>query len=150
MLSVICIVPICVALFSFFINGSDCYLAGAIGMVSGTVLYFIWRRRYGGLTKKNAELFPVNKKTGLAVGDTRKIAFMLLLLSIFNVIACFFMPWYENGWEADSYFDGMLPNANVDTITTIIYTGLHVFTVICAIATVVFFAISRKVEPPRK
>ncbi|MCQ4637315.1 APC family permease [Anaerovorax odorimutans] len=149
-LSVICIVPICVALFSFFINGSDCYLAGAVGMVSGTILYYIWRRRYGGLTKKNPQLFPANKRTGLAVGDTRKIAFMLLLLSIFNVIACFFMPWYENGWEADSYFDGMLPDANVDTITTIIYTGLHVFTAVCAIATIIFYIISKKVEPAKK
>ncbi|MCI7303314.1 MAG: APC family permease [Clostridiales Family XIII bacterium] len=150
LLAVICIVPICVAVFSFFINGSDCYLAGAIGMVSGTILYYIWRRRYGGLTKKNPQLFPANKKTKLAVGDTRKITFMLLLLSIFNVIACFFMPWYENGWEAGDYFDGMLPDANVDTITTIIDTGLHVFTAVCAIATVVFFVISKKVEPAKK
>lgn len=150
LLAVICIVPICVALFSFFINGSDCYLAGAIGMVSGTILYYIWRRRYGGLTKKNPEIFPANKRTGLAIGDTRKITFMLLLLTIFNVIACFFMPWYENGWEAGDYFDGMLPNANVDTITTIIYTGLYVFTAVCAFATVVFYLISRKVEPLNK
>ena len=60
------------------------------------------------------------------------------------------MPWYENGWEAGDYFDGMLPDANVDTITTIIDTGLHVFTAVCAIATVVFFVISKKVEPQRK
>ena len=121
-LCVLCIVPICVAIFAFFINGSDYYLGGMVGLLTGPVLYFIWRRMYGGLTKKNAEQFPTNPKTGLAVGDTRRMAFLFLLMTAMNIPACFFMPWYEcwgdpeDGWESGDYFDGILENLDVNSI----------------------------------
>lgn len=154
-LSVLCIVPICVALFAFFINGSDYFVGGMIGLLTGPLLYFIWRRRYGGLTKKNPELFPANKKTGLAVGDTKKMSFLFLLMTIMNVIACFFMPWYEgwgtdDAWEAGDYFDGLFENGNVLTITSTIQTILYVLTVLTAVLCVVTFILSKKVEPQKQ
>ena len=154
-LKVICIVPICVALFAFIVNGSDYFVGGMIGLLTGPLLYFIWRRRYGGLTKKNSTMFPKNERTGLAVGDTRKISFLLLLMSIMNVFACFFMPFYEgwgteDQWEAGDYFDGMMPNGNVDMMISVIQTLLYVITVVVAILCVVFFIISKRVEPKKE
>ena len=40
-LALICIVPICVAIFAFFINGSDYYLGGMVGILTGPILYTI-------------------------------------------------------------------------------------------------------------
>ena len=37
-----------------------------IGILSGPVLYFIWRRIYGGLSAKDPVKFPINKRMGLA------------------------------------------------------------------------------------
>lgn len=150
LLRVICVVPIIVAIFALFINGSDYYLMGMIGILSGSVLYFVWRRAYGGLTKKDPTAFPNNKKTGLAVGDTRRIAFLLLIMSILNVIACAFLPWYEKDYGSDDYFDGVIPNVPVESIHNVLYPGLYGFTVICAVAAIVFYVVSKKVEPAAK
>lgn len=153
-LSVICIVPICVALFAFLINGSDYFVGGMIGLITGPILYFIWRRRYGGLTKKDPQRFPVNEKTGLAVGDIRRLAFLFLLMTVMNGIACIFMPWYEGWgtedmWGAGDYFDGLFEDGNVMTILGTIRTVLYVLTAVTAILTIVFYFVSKKVEPEK-
>ena len=155
LLALICIVPICVAIFAFFINGSDYYLGGMIGIISGPILYFIWRRMYGGLTKKDPVAYPLNPKTGLGVGDTRKMAFLFFLMTVMNVIACVFMPWYEgwgtpDAWESGDYFDGILSNVDVDSIVGVIGTGLHILTAVCAVACIVLYFVSKKVEPAKK
>ena len=154
-LRAICVVPICVALFAFVVNGSDYFIGGIIGLISGPILYFFWRRRYGGLTKKNPTLFPKNEKTGLAVGDTKRISLLCFIMTIMNVFACFFMPFYEawgteDAWEAGDYFDGMFPNGNVDAIVGTVQTVLYVLTVVIAILCVVFFILSKKIEPEKQ
>ena len=155
LLWVICVVPICVALFAFFVNGSDYYLGGMIGIITGPILYFIWRRMYGGLTKKDPVNFPANPKTGLAVGDTRRISFLLLIVTIMNVIALLFEPWYEgwgteDAWESGDYFDGILEAANVDAIVGTIRVVLIVLTIVCAVACILIWLISKKVEPSKE
>ena len=153
-LCLICIVPICVAFLAYFINGSDYYLGGMVGILSGPVLYFIWRRRYGGLTVKDPVRFPKNEKTGLAVGDTKRMAFLFLLMTIMNVIALFFEPWYEgwgtdDAWESGDYFDGMFESVDVDVILGAIQTGLYILTAVCAILMIVLFFVYKKVEPKK-
>ena len=153
-LCLICIVPICVALLAYFINGSDYYLGGMVGILSGPVLYFIWRRKYGGLTKKDPARFPTNEKTGLAVGDTKRMAFLFMLMTCMNIIALFFEPWYEgwgteDAWESGDYFDGILENMDVNSIVGAIQTGLYILTAVCAILMVVFYFLYKKVEPKK-
>ena len=154
LLCVICIVPICVGLLAYLINGSDYYTAGMIGILSGPVLYFIWRKKYGGLTKKDPVNFPSNPKTGLAVGDTKRMCLLFTLMTVLNVVAIFFMPWYEKwgteeSWGAADYFDGALENANGDAIISVIQTGLYAVTAVCAVLMIVFFFVYRKVEPKK-
>ena len=155
LLKVICIVPICVAIFAFFVNGSDYYLGGMIGLLTGPILYFIWRRMYGGLSKKDPEAFVMNPRTKLAVGDTRRISFLLLIITIMNIIALAFEPWYEgwgteDAWEAGDYFDGILEAANVDVIVGTIKIVLWIVTIICAIACILIYLLSKKVEPSKE
>lgn len=155
LLAVLCIVPICVAIFAFFVNGSDYYLGGMIGIITGPILYFIWRRMYGGLSKKDPEAFVNNPKTGLAVGDTRRISFLLLIVTIMNLIALVFEPWYEgwgteDAWESGDYFDGILEAANVDTIVGTIKIVLWILTIVCAVACILIYLLSKKVEPSRE
>lgn len=154
-LAVLCIVPICVAILATFINGSDYYIGGMVGIITGPILYFIWRRRYGGLSKKNPDAFPLNPKTGLGIGDTRKISFLFLIMSIMNFIALVFEPWYEgwgteDAWESGDYFDGIVEGANVDTIVGAINGVLIALTIVCAIGCIVFYAVSKKCEPKKE
>ncbi|MBE6029358.1 MAG: APC family permease [Clostridiales bacterium] len=155
LLGVICIVPTCVAIFAFFVNGSDYYLGGMIGLLTGPVLYLIWRRMYGGLSKKDPEAFVCNPRTGLAVGDTRRISFLLLIITIMNLIALAFEPWYEgwgteDAWESGDYFDGILEAANVDTIVGTIRIVLWIVTIVCAAACIIIYLLSKKVEPSKE
>ena len=155
LLSVICIVPSCIAIFAFFVNGSDYYLGGVIGLLTGPILYVIWRRRYGGLTKKDPEHFLGNPRTGLAVGDLRRISFLLLVITVMNIIALIFEPWYEgwgteDAWESGDYFDGILEAVNVDTIVGTIQVVLWGVTIVCAAACIIIYFFSKKVEPSKE
>lgn len=157
-LKVLCIVPICIAVFAYFVNGSDYYVAGMYGMLTGPLLYFIWRRKYGGLTKKDPVAYPQNPKTGLAMGDTKRIALLCGLMSIINIACCIFLPWYEgwgdlvDGWGAGDYFDGLFANANVDTVVGTIRILLYVLTALTIVLTIVFTYLSKKWndEDPKK
>ena len=104
-LAIICIVPCIIAFCAFFINGTDYFIGGMIGIISGPVLYLIWRKRYGGLTKKDAKAYPKNPKTGLANGDLRRMSFMFLLLAVMGVIGILFLPWFEGDWGNDWYLE---------------------------------------------
>lgn len=151
-LTLLCVVPICVAAFAFLINGSDYFLGGMIGLMTGPILYILWRRRYGGLTKKNPEMFPMNPKTKLAVGDVKRISVLCTIFSVMNIVACLFMPWYESwgdpedGWESGDYFDGIIESVDVDIILNVIQTGLYAVTAITIVAAIVTFFLSKKVE----
>ena len=104
------------------------------------------------MTKKNPEMFPANPKTGLAVGDVKRISVLCTIFSVMNIVACLFMPWYESwgypedGWESGDYFDGIIENVDVDIILNVIQTGLYAVTAITIVAAIVTFFLSKKVE----
>ena len=104
-LCLICIVPIFIAIMVFFLNGTDYFMGGMIGIVSGPILYFIWKKMYGGLAKKDPKAYPVNKKTGLAVGDTRKIAGMFIGFALIGFIAIPWLNYFEGEDEPGYYAD---------------------------------------------
>jgi amino acid transporter len=147
-LCLICIVPICIALFAFFINGTDYFIGGMLGIVSGPILYVIWRKMYGGLTKKNPEMHPSNPKTGLAVGDLKRISIIFFILTIFGALALAWLPWFEGDWGPEYYlevyesgflssFEGMLGAIKVASIVFLIVG------IICAL-------VAMKVEPKKE
>ena len=148
LLCVVCIVPICVAVLSFLINGSDYFIGGMIGIVTGPLLYVIWRKRYGGLTRKNSQAFPGNARTGLAVGDLKRMAGLFLLLTVIGVVGVFFLPWYENGWEGGDYYEGLFENAGDKVFATTMMI-IKVFTGICGALTVILGIGGKKVEPAK-
>ena len=72
-----------------------------------------------------------------------------------NFIALAFEPWYEgwgteDAWEAGDYFDGILEAANVDVIVGTIKIILWVVTIVCAIACILIYLLSKKVEPSKE
>ena len=153
---IMCIIPIIIAVFAYFVNGSDYYVAGMWGMLSGPVLYFIWRRKYGGLTKKDPVKYPANPKTGLQYGDTKRMALLFGLMSIMNVACCFFLPWYEcwgdpvDGWASGDYFDGMFEAADVNVILNVIRGLLYALTAVTVVLTIIFAAMGKKDVDPNK
>lgn len=145
----ICIVPCVIAFIAFFINGTDYFIGGMLGITSGPVLYYIWKRMYGGLAKKDPVQYPINPKTKLAVGDTRRMAFNFGVLSIMGFIAYPWLMWFEGDWWGEwgpewyleYYGSGFLSDFYGMLNAIVIAASLF-----AAIA-VVLFAVSKKVEP---
>ncbi len=148
-LCVVCIVPCIIAFIAFFINGTDYFIGGMLGITSGPILYYIWKRMYGGLAKKDPVRYPINPKTKLAVGDTKRMALNFGILSIMGFIAYPWLMWFEGDWWGEwgpdwyleyygsgflSDFYGMM---NAIIITAGIFAGVAIL----------LFVISSKVEP---
>ena len=144
-LCVICIVPIIIAFIAFFINGTDYFIGGMVGIVSGPILYFIWKRMYGGLAKKDKVAYPVNPKTGLAVGDLKRMSFMFIVLSAMGVIGSLFLPWFEGDWGNDWYLEVYGFEGFLDTMLV----WIQYATIGCAAIGIILFLVGSKIDPQK-
>jgi len=103
-LVVLCAVPIAIAFFSFLVNGTDYFIGGMIGIITGPIVYLILKRAKGGLAKKDPEAFPINPKTKLAIGDTKRVAALFGILFVVGFAGSFFLPEYEGDWGPSEDF----------------------------------------------
>ena len=133
----LCVIPIIIAFLSFLLNGTDYFIGGMIGIVSGPVMYFIWKKMYGGLAKKDAVLYPNNPKTGLAYGDTKRLAIMFLILTIIGIAGIFFLPFYEGKWAVEYYAEEYSGTPFLSNWNSMI-AAIKYSTIVCGILTVVF------------
>lgn len=147
-LVIVCIVPCIIAFIAFFINGTDYFIGGMIGIVTGPILYYIWKRMYGGLAKKDPVAYPINPKTKLAVGDIKRMAFNFIILAVFGGLAVPWLGWFEGDWGPDYYIEtygsGFL--SNFEGMLGAIKIAAIVFLVIA----VILYLISLKVEPKKQ
>ena len=73
-----------IATFTLCLNPVANFFATVAFLVSGVVAYVIFKKVYGGLTMENPSAHPIDPKTGLAVGDTRRIGlFALIIVGLF-------------------------------------------------------------------
>lgn len=150
-LVLLCVIPIIIGVASFFVNGTDYFIGGLIGILTGPVMYVIWKRRYGGLAKKDPVNYPLNPRTKLGIGDLRKMAGVFFGFAVVGFLAVPWLRWFEGDWAvdyysetySDSYLSGFL--GNFETMLTAILVIAGFFLVIaagCAIAAL-------KLEPRR-
>lgn len=136
---IFCAVPVLVAFIALYINGADYFVLGLLGMMSGPVAYIAFKKRYGGLYVKDPVKYPISKKTGLAEGDTKRIAFAFGLLGILMLIGRLFLPGYEN----QQYYDDTYGITGIfDTFMFM----LDVAVIICVVMTGVFMIMYRRWE----
>jgi amino acid transporter len=141
-LCVLCVVPMVVAFISFLINGSDYFIGGMIGIISGPILYFIWKKMFGGLSAKDSKQYPSNPKTGMAVGDINRLAIMFGILTVIGIAGCLFLPWYEADWVFPDDYDMTLFSSQ-----GAMFVGIKIATVVVGVLAVLFAIIGRKIEP---
>lgn len=136
---IFCAVPVLVAFIALYINGADYFVLGLLGMMTGPLAYIVFKRHYGGLYVNNPEKYPINVKTGLAVGDTKRIAFAFALLGALMIIGRLFLPGYENHEAYDSVY-------GVAGIFDIFMVMLTAAAVICAALALIFIIMYRRYE----
>jgi amino acid transporter len=136
--------PIVISIIALLINGVDYLLAGLLGMASGPVVYVIFKRVYGGLTKKDPENNPINPNTKLAPRDLSRISLYSLLSGIFAFAGSFFMSWYEGDWGTEYYLEeygeGFLSNFDG------MISGLQAGGIVAIAFAVILYLISRRVD----
>ena len=125
--SLLCALVAAVCIFGLLVNGADWYLGGLWWTLSLPLLYVICKKRYGGCSRSEAALYPVDPKTGLGRGDIRKIGYFYLVLGSFAFISGFFLQWYEASWGpgyyAELYGSGLFSDFGA-IISGIKYSGV--------------------------
>jgi len=138
----LCVPPLLIAFLALFINGTDYFVGGMFALLSGPVAYFIFRRKYGGLTKIDPVRHPANAKTGLAIGDTKRLAWMFGILTTIGIIALFFLPWYD---DPQSYTD----DYGIEGLFDILMSCIRWMTAAYGALTAALLIIARRVEAAR-
>lgn len=135
-----CVPPLAIAFLALFINGADYFLGGMVALVSGPATYCIFKRRYGGLTKVDPERYPLNPRTGLGVGDTRRVALVFAGMTLIGIFAAFFLPWYD---DPQSY----VQSYGVEGIFDTLLSWIRWLTLGSGLAAVALWVVARRVEP---
>jgi amino acid transporter len=157
-LVVLCVVPMIIAFASFLINGTDYFIGGMLGIITGPILYAVWKWMKGGLAKKDPEKHPLNLKTKLAIGDMNRMAILFGILCVVGIVGCLFLPWYEGDWAMDYYPDEY---ADVPFMFWTVDLGffqdwalmiktIKIGTIVSGALTVIFFILGRVLEPKKK
>ena len=135
-----CIPPVSIAFLALFINGTDYFVGGMFALLTGPVAYFIFKKKYGGLTRNDPVRHPVNPRTRLGIGDTKRMAWMFGCLTAIGIIAVFFLPWYD---DPQSYTDVY----GIEGFFDILMNCVRWMTAAFGVLTAALMIIARRVEP---
>jgi amino acid transporter len=135
-----CVPPIAIAFLALFISGTDYFLGGVLALLTGPIAYVIFKRKYGGLWKTDSERHPVNPKTRLAMGDTRRMAWMFGFLTAVGIIAIFFLPWYD---QPQAYAEVY----GIEGFFDMLMSGIRWLTAAFGLVTAALLLVAMRVEP---
>jgi amino acid transporter len=135
-----CIPALIIIFVAFFINGTDYFVGGMAALVTGPIMYFIFKRKYGGLTQIDPVNYPVNSSTGLGIGDTKRMAWMFAAMTLVGVIAAFFLPWYD---DPEYYME----TYDIEGLFGFLISCIRWMTVASGVLTVILVIIASRVEP---
>jgi amino acid transporter len=136
---IFCTIPVIVAFIALYINGTDYFVLGLIGMITGPVAYIIFKRVYGGLYKNDPKKYPINPNTKLAVGDTKRIAIAFGILAVLMIVGRMFLPGYDD----PGYYAELYGRANIfDLFMNIVAAAGAV----CAAIAIIFAIIYKKID----
>lgn len=117
-----------------------CLTAGGAAILTGPIMYFIFKRKYGGMTKIDPITYPANPRTGLGIGDTRRMAWLFGAMTFIGLIAIYFMPWYESPeYYTQTY--------GIDGLFNILMSSIRWITVASGILTTLLLVAAIRVEP---
>ena len=129
-----------IAFLALFISGTDYFVGGILALFSGPVAYFIFRRKYDGLSRKDPVNNPANPITRLGIGDTKRMALMFGCLTAAGIIATYFLPWYDDPlFYAEDY--------GIEGIFDILMMCVRWMTAAFGVITVALTMIALRVEP---
>lgn len=98
--------PMVISVTALLVNGTDYLVMGLIATSTGVLAYIVFKKLYGGLYKNDPEKYPLNRKTGLALGDLPRIGVFFTAAGALAFLGQFWLRWYEidfGEWEPADY-----------------------------------------------
>ena len=109
---------------ALFINGVDYYVGGAVAVLLGPVAYYFLRWKFGGLSKKDPEKYPENKRTHMQYGDLKNFSILYIVMGILGIIGCIWFPYYE---DAAYYVEAYGSENAYNLIMGVLYATTAIF-----------------------
>lgn len=100
-----CALPFIIAVIALMINGTDYFVIGLIATATGPVFYVVFKLIYGGVYKTDPQNYPINPKTRLAKGDSKRLSLYCFITGIFAILGARFLVWYESDWGTEYYLE---------------------------------------------
>ncbi|MDO4960610.1 MAG: APC family permease [Eubacteriales bacterium] len=136
-----------ISTFAIFSNGLDYFIAGFVMLLGGLIFYIIFKIMYKGQYLDDPELYPLNEKTHLGLGDITAIGSYILATGIIALAGRVFIALYEAEWGAEYYleeyeegifssFEGMLSICSAIGI-------------VCILLGIIVMFIGKKTEGPK-
>ena len=129
------VMPIFIAVMTLLLSGTDYFMVGLAATASGPLFYFIFKRRYGGLYRVDAQTYRLNPRTKMAFGDINRFAIYCLITGVFAVLGRSFLIWYEGNRGAAYYLAeyGQGLFSNFDTMLAVLLWGGVAFIALAAL-----------------
>jgi amino acid transporter len=135
-----CVPPLIIVFVAFFINGTDYFVGGMAALFTGPVMYFIFKRKYGGLSRIDPVNYPLNSRTGLGIGDTGRMAWLFAIMTLVGGIAAIFLPWYEDpAYYTETY--------GIEGLFDILISCIRWITAGSGVLTLILVMIASRLEP---
>jgi len=135
-----CVPPVLIAFSVFFISGIDYFVGGLLALLSGPIAYTIFKRKYGGLARRDPVKYALNPITKLAVGDTTRMATLLGVMTVVGLIGMFFLPLYDDPqYFAEAY--------GIDNLFDLLMSAVYWITAILGILTLGLLLLAKRLEP---
>ncbi len=96
---------ILVSLFAIYVNGTDYFVTGFIVIIGGLVSYVLCKWVYKGRVLDEPELYPLNPKTKLDLGDLMNMGAYMILSGALSVGAALFFRFYEGEYGTEYYLE---------------------------------------------
>lgn len=136
-----------VSLFTIFVNGTDYFVTGFVVILGGLIAYMLCKWVYKGRYVDDPQIYPLNEKTKLDLGDLMNIGAYLVLSGAMSVIAGIFLNFYEGEYGAEYYLEeygeGLFSNFEL-MIQVCVALG-----VIMMVGGLVMYFIGKKTEAPK-
>lgn len=98
-----CVFLIC--MFAIYANGTDYFITGFVVLLLGLVGYILCKWAYKGRVLDDAEIYPLNPKTKLGLGDLIDIGVYIFLSGAMALAGAVFLYFYEGGYGEEYYLE---------------------------------------------
>lgn len=136
-----------VSLFGIYVNGTDYFVAGFAVIIGGLIAYVACKWIYKGRVLDSPELYPLNPKTKLDLGDLINIGIYLVLAGAMSIGAAVFLRWYEGDYGAEYYLEEY--GSGLFSSFTAMLISCMVFGVVLLVAGAIMMYIGKKMEGPK-